>query len=108
MMFQLCALKRVGWAVVLLGAERLSTGGGGGGGYVSRSVKPTLCSGYFLNQTSLLPVLTFPELLNLYFFCLEKGLIVILVHFEKPRRNTQFLKQTEPESLRMVARRAFP
>ena len=55
MMFQLCALKRVGWAVVLLGAERLSTGGGGGGGYVSKSVKPTLWSGYFLNQTSLLP-----------------------------------------------------
>lgn len=36
-----------------------------------------------------------------------KGLIVVLVRFEKPRRNTQFLKQTEPESLRVVARRAF-
>lgn len=49
MMLHLCALKRVGWAVVVLGAERLSTGGGGGGGYVSKSVRPTLCSGYFLN-----------------------------------------------------------
>lgn len=29
-MLHLCALKKVGWAVVVLGAERLRTGGGGG------------------------------------------------------------------------------
>ena len=112
MMLHLCALKKVGWAVVVLGAERLRTGGGGG--YVSKSVRPTLCSGYFLNQTSLLPCaylsrasafvpFPFGELHPsgrawLSFWCI----------FKESRRNTQFLKQTEPESLRVVARRAFP
>lgn len=83
-------------------------------GNIPRSIRPAWCMAHFLTQTLLLPCAHPPTVSALAPFmfrelCFQwKDLIVFLVHFKKPRRNTQFLKQAESESVRMMARLPYP
>lgn len=83
-------------AVPMVMVAAVAGGDGGGGGRV-----PQEC------QAGMVP--RHPERLHLYLLCLGscapvEGTDCILAHFKKPRRTNQFLKQTESEGVRMVAR----
>lgn len=92
-------------------AEGLCGSGGSGSGCVPRSVRQALWTEHFLNQTLLLPCVHPPRACTFYVWGAApqwKDLIVILVRFKKSKRNTQFLKQTEPERVQVAASRAYP
>lgn len=81
------------------------SGGGGGcaGGCVPKSVWQALHPEHFLSKTLLLPCAHRPRASALATFCVWetvpqwRDLIVFLMHFKEPRRNTQFLQQIESE-----------